>query len=42
MVNGTFVKDLRVLGRPLNQLIIIDNAVEAFAYQVRPLSFVDV
>jgi CTD small phosphatase-like protein 2 len=33
-VDGTFVKDLRVLGRDLSRVIIVDNAVEAFSFQV--------
>jgi CTD small phosphatase-like protein 2 len=35
-VEGTFVKDLRILGRDLSRVVIVDNAVEAFSYQVRP------
>ena len=33
-VKGTFVKDLDVLGRDLSRVIIVDNALEAFSYQV--------
>lgn len=33
-VQGTFVKDLRVLGRDLSRVIIVDNAVEAFSFQL--------
>ena len=34
MVKGTFVKDLRVLGRELGQVVIVDNSVAAFSMQV--------
>lgn len=29
-----YIKDLRVLGRPLNQVILIDNSLLCFAYQL--------
>lgn len=34
LVDGVFVKDLTVLGRDLSRVVIVDNAVEAFALQV--------
>ena len=35
LVNGVFVKDLRVLaGRHLSQVVIVDNAVHSFGYQL--------
>lgn len=33
-VEGTFIKDLSVLGRDLNRVVIVDNALEAFSFQV--------
>ena len=33
-VNGVFFKDLRVLNRPLSDLVIVDNAAYSFAFQL--------
>jgi CTD small phosphatase-like protein 2 len=33
-VEDTFVKDLRILGRDMSRVVIVDNAVEAFSFQV--------
>ena len=33
-VNGVFLKDLRVLNRPLSQLVIVDNAAYSFGFQL--------
>lgn len=33
-VNGILVKNLDVLGRNLMQCVIVDNTMEAFAFQV--------
>lgn len=30
----TFVKDLNILGRDLKKILIVDNTLHAFAYQV--------
>jgi len=32
-INGTFVKDLSLLGRPLHRTVIIDNSLLSFAFQ---------
>lgn len=35
MEDGTFIKDLRVIGnRDLESLILVDNSVYSFAYQI--------
>lgn len=31
---GVYVKDLRILGRPLDQVLIVDNAMYSFALQL--------
>lgn len=33
-VNGVFLKDLRVLNRPLSQVVIVDNAAYSFGFQL--------
>ena len=33
-VDSTFVKDLRILGRDLDRVVIVDNAVEAFTFHL--------
>lgn len=33
-VENTFVKDLNVLGRDINKVVIVDNALHSFTYQV--------
>jgi len=33
-VEGNFLKDLNVLGRNLNQAVLVDNSPHAFGYQV--------
>ena len=34
-VNGSYVKDLSLLGRPLNQMAILDNSPVAYLFQPR-------
>lgn len=33
-VDGFYLKDLSRLGRPLNQTILVDNSIKAFALQM--------
>jgi Dullard-like phosphatase family protein len=35
MVNGSYVKDLSLLGRPLDQIAIVDNSPVAYLFQPR-------
>ena len=32
--DGVYVKDLRVLPRPMSQLLLVDNAAYSYAYQL--------